>query len=671
MTHPSQTRLDRQWDAVPADRQAYYRRVYQRELKKAGATLDDAAELRVLRHLIQMYNHKALVPVGTRWAEVPNYVQASAREQRDLSLDDPQIESVRSGPPRIVGLLLLPLAGLVLLFLFNTLGNTGTNTDTVALNVTPSVTPSPTPDISPTPTPLALEEADRVIRDGEPRSSDYYPVLLQIYPDESSRSRVFVVQERQVETADWRFDPNPDVASWVSGLIVRPVLGIPFSQDNRAFMASLGTGARFDLQMNTGVIRVGAMPLRITQSLDDRRRHTYVVGKTGTGKSTLLRVLTLQDMEDGLGVCVIDPHGDLIEVILPRIPPSRSKDVILFDAADHDRPIGLNLLEARSETEKHIIVGEFIGLLKILYDPTNTGGIVGPRFQHNVRNAMLIAMSVPGYTLVEVVRILTDVRFVRDIKHHITDPLVKNYWDNQIANTSDFHRSEVLDYVVSKFSNFTGDRRMRNIIGQSETTLDFRHIMDNRKILLVNLSKGMIGPESAQFLGLILVQRLMLAALGRANMPRDQRPDFALYVDEFQNFATPMFGTMLSEGRKYGVSLTIANQYLTQLTHSMREAIFGNVGSLVSFRLGLQDALMLAPEMHPVFGADDLINLPKYTTAVKLLVDGVAARPFAMETLADWLPPDEKRAEKIRQRSRENLAATRIQLITTSSNALA
>jgi hypothetical protein len=228
--------------------------VYQRELKKAGATLDDAAELRVLRHLIQMYKHKALVPVGTRWAEVPNYVQTSAREQRDLSLDDPLIEPVRSGPPRIVGLLLLPLAGLVLLFLFNTLGSSGTNADAVALNITPSVTPSPTPEIRPTPTPLALEDADRVIRDGEPRSSDYYPVLLQIYPNASSRSRVFVVQERLVETADWRFDPNPDVASWVSGLIVRPVLGIPFSEDNRAFMASLGTGARFDLQMNTGAV---------------------------------------------------------------------------------------------------------------------------------------------------------------------------------------------------------------------------------------------------------------------------------------------------------------------------------------------------------------------------------------------------------------------------------
>jgi hypothetical protein len=228
--------------------------VYQRELKRAGATLDDAAELRVLRQLMQMYKHKALVPVGTRWAEVPHYVQASAREQRDLSLDDSLIEPVRSGPPRIVGLLLLPLAGLVLLFLFNTLGNTGTNSDAVALNVTPSVTPSPTPEISPTPTPLALEEADRVIRDGELHSSDYYPVLLQIYPNEEGRSRVFVVQERLVETADWRFDPNPDVASWVSGLIVRPVLGIPFSEDNRAFMASLGAGARFDLQMNTGAV---------------------------------------------------------------------------------------------------------------------------------------------------------------------------------------------------------------------------------------------------------------------------------------------------------------------------------------------------------------------------------------------------------------------------------
>ncbi|MCA9891437.1 MAG: hypothetical protein KC615_00545 [Anaerolineae bacterium] len=249
----TQNRLDRQWDAVPAERQAYYRRVYQRELQKANATLDDAAEMRVLRQLIAAYKQQALVPVGTRWAIVPDHIRQAAREQHEMPLEESLIQPIRSGVPRLLGLLLLPMAGLVILFLVTTFsGNDDTNA--VALDTTPSMTATVTPEISPTPTPLALEEADRVIRDGEPLSPDYYPVLLQIYPLDATRSRVFVVQERSVETADWHFDPNPDVASWVSGLIVRPVLGIPFSEENAVFIESLQVGTRFELQMNTGAV---------------------------------------------------------------------------------------------------------------------------------------------------------------------------------------------------------------------------------------------------------------------------------------------------------------------------------------------------------------------------------------------------------------------------------
>ncbi|MAU12439.1 MAG: hypothetical protein CL607_21625 [Anaerolineaceae bacterium] len=249
----TQNRLDHQWDAVPAERQAYYRRVYQRELQKANATLDDAAELRVLRQLIAAYKQQSLVPVGTRWAIVPDHIRQAAREQHEMPPEESLIQPVRSGVPRLLGLLLLPLAGLVILFLVTTFSG-GDDSSAVALDITPSMTATATPAISPTPTPLALEEADRVIRDGEPLSKDYYPVLLQIYPPDATRSRVFVVQERSVETADWRFDPNPDVASWVSGLIVRPVLGIPFSDENAAFMESLQPGTRFELQMNTGAV---------------------------------------------------------------------------------------------------------------------------------------------------------------------------------------------------------------------------------------------------------------------------------------------------------------------------------------------------------------------------------------------------------------------------------
>lgn len=404
--------------------------------------------------------------------------------------------------------------------------------------------------------------------------------------------------------------------------------------------------------LGESVIRIDGMPLRIVQGLDDRRRHTYVVGKTGTGKSTLLKYMAVQDIEAGHGVCVIDPHGDLVEDILHFIPAHRADDVILFDPSDDERPIGLNLLEASTEQERHRIVTEFIGMLMRMYDPHQTG-IVGPRFQHNVRMGMLTAMSLPECTLIEVVRALTDSQFVRDTLPFVTDPVVRNYWQKQIATTSDFHKSEILDYIVSKFNTFVGDRLVRNIVGQRHTTVDFRRLMDQRQILLVNLSKGKIGPESAQFLGLLVVQRLLITALSRADMPPEQRPDFVLYVDEFQNFATDLFGIVMSEGRKYGVAVTIANQYLTQLSHSIREAIFGNVGSIVSFRLGTQDAAALAPELYPVFSADDLLNLPKFTTCTKLLVDGVARRPFTMKTVLDSRAPNAARAALIREQSRQ------------------
>ncbi len=404
--------------------------------------------------------------------------------------------------------------------------------------------------------------------------------------------------------------------------------------------------------LGTSVTQAGSTYQPIRQSADDRRRHLYVVGKTGSGKSTLLRNLALQDMAAGHGVCVIDPHGDLVEDILQRIPKYRADDVIVFDPADEERPIGLNLLEARTDTEKHQIVTEFIGLLMRMYDP-HQQGIVGPRFQHNVRNAMLTVMSAEGNTLIEVVRALTDMRYVQELLTCVTDPLVRNYWTNQIANTTDFHKSEILDYIVSKFNRFVGDERVRNIVGQRHTTVDFRQTMDNRQILLVNLSKGKIGPENAQFLGLLVTQRLLLSALSRADMSLEKRPDFFLYVDEFQNFATDLFCTVLSEGRKYGIAATVANQYLTQLDHSVLEAVMGNVGSFICFRLGMQDANALAQEFYPVLSSDDLLNLPKYTASVKLLVDGIAAQPFVMRTVPDLSPIDSALAETVRRASRQ------------------
>ncbi|MCC7209381.1 MAG: TraM recognition domain-containing protein [Anaerolineae bacterium] len=310
--------------------------------------------------------------------------------------------------------------------------------------------------------------------------------------------------------------------------------------------------------------------------------------------------MILQDIEAGRGVCLVDPHGDLVEGVLARIPSHRTDDVVLFDPSDEDYPVGLNFLDVETETEQHRVTTEFIGLLLRMYDP-GTMGIVGPRFQHNVRNAMLTVMNSGGGTLIEVVRVVSDPEYMESLLPRVTDPIVRTYWEKQIARTSDFHKSEVLDWIVSKFNRFVGDRLVWSIIGQRTSTLDFRATMDRRRILLVNLSKAKIGPENAQFLGLLLVQSLLIAALSRADMPSAERPDFCLYVDEFQNFATDLFASILSEGRKYGIAAVIANQYLTQLERPVQEAIFGNVGSLVAFRLGIHDAPALVPEMAPVF----------------------------------------------------------------------
>jgi len=366
---------------------------------------------------------------------------------------------------------------------------------------------------------------------------------------------------------------------------------------------------------------------------DDRRRHMYIVGKTGVGKSELLKDMILQDIKAGKGVCFIDPH-DTIEKLLPLIPPERAEDVILFNPSDIDRPMGLNMLEAQTEEEKHYVVSSIVGLMYKLYDPNKTG-IIGPRFEHSIRNAMLTVMSEPGSTFVEVVRVLTDSSFVEELLPKVQDPIVRRYWTDQIAQTSDFHKSEVLDYIVSKFGRFVTNKMMRNIIGQSKSAFNFREVMDQGKILLVSLSKGRIGEENSSFLGLILVPKILVAAMSRQDIPEEKRRDFYLYVDEFQNFATPDFAQILSEARKYRLNLIVANQFIGQMDEEVKNAIFGNVGTLVSFRVGVTDANYLQHEFQPVFTEADLINVDRYNAYVKTVVNGEPVPPFSMDLTRD------------------------------------
>ncbi len=364
---------------------------------------------------------------------------------------------------------------------------------------------------------------------------------------------------------------------------------------------------------------------------DDRRRHAYILGQTGTGKSWLMTRMIIQDIYNGDGVCFIDPHGQTAEMILERIPPERVDDVIYFNAADFERPFGLNIMEYYNEQHKHQIVNSFIALLVRLFDPHNQG-YVGPMMQQAVRNSMLTAMSVEGSTLIEVVRMLQDEKWVNEKwLPLVKDELVRRYWVDQVAKTDQKTKSESLGYFISKFDKFTTNLAIRNIIGQSQSSFDFRDIMDNGKILIVNLSKGMLGEENMSFLGLILVQKMLAAALSRENVPEDQRKDFFFYADEFQNFATEEFTSILSEARKYKLNLTLAHQYIGQLPEDVKGAVFGNVGSLFITRCSNEDAQFLEPQFETYVKATDIINQGIAHYYVKMLNNNTYPSPFSLD----------------------------------------
>ena len=407
------------------------------------------------------------------------------------------------------------------------------------------------------------------------------------------------------------------------------------------------------LYVGKSVYRGISKPVYIGE--DDRRRHVYIIGKTGVGKSVLLRDMIIQDIKDGKGVAAIDPHGDLVEGILPMIPPERAEDVVYFDPSDTERPMGLNMLEAYTEEQKHYVCTSIIGLMYKLYDPQKTG-IIGPRFEHAIRNAMLTVMSEPGTSFVEVVRVLTDANYVQELLPKVQDPIVRRYWTDQIAQTSDFHKSEVFDYIVSKFGRFVTNKLMRNIIGQSKSAFDFRKVMDEGKILLINLAKGRLGEENSSFLGLIMVPKILVAAMSRQDVAEEKRRDFYLYVDEFQNFATPDFAQILSEARKYRLNLTVANQFIGQMEEEVKNAVFGNVGTLVSFRIGVTDANYLQHWFQPVFNEGDLINVDVYNAYINTIVGNKPVPPFSVDLRKDMTAQkrmeNPKVAEAILQLSR-------------------
>ncbi len=384
---------------------------------------------------------------------------------------------------------------------------------------------------------------------------------------------------------------------------------------------------------------------------DDRRRHMYMIGKTGVGKTTLFLQMIEQDIKEGRGVCYIDPNGDAILDILRVIPKSRAEDVILFDPSDANRPMGLNMLEWKRPEDRDFLVAEWLEIFYKLFDPNRTG-MVGPQFEHWGRNASLTVMSLPGGgTLIDIPRLFTDDGFREYAVSQVTDPVVLAFWNQQMAKTSDYHKSEMFNYFISKFGRFMTNDLMRNIIGQTVSSFDFREIMDSGKIFLVNLSKGKIGETNSFLLGMVLVSKLQVAAFNRADIAEADRKDFYLYVDEFQNFTTNTFKTILSEARKYRLNLNVTNQYIAQLPEDIRDAVIGNAGTLVSFRIGAQDAEFMAKEF-PNVSEQDLVNLTFATTYTKLLIGGTPTKPFSMRTIKSPTPPDQVLGEAIRQLSR-------------------
>ncbi len=361
---------------------------------------------------------------------------------------------------------------------------------------------------------------------------------------------------------------------------------------------------------------------------DDRRRHMYIIGKTGMGKTTLLENLIISDIINGEGCCYIDPHGDTAQKILDFIPSNRINDVIYFSPADTQFPIAFNIMESVEESHKHLIASGIVSIFKKQFAES-----WGPRLEYILRNTIMALLDYPGSTMLGVMRILVEKDYREKVVEKIKDPVVRSFWVNEFTKWNDRVLQEVISPIQNKVGQFLSNFLIRNIIGQVKSTIDLRDVMDNQKILILDLSKGRIGEDTMQLLGSMIVTKLYMAAMSRVDMPENERKDFYLYVDEFQNFATDSFADILSEARKYRLNLVVAHQYIEQLPETVQAGVFGNVGTLICFRVGAADAEKLVLEFAPFFTEEDLVNLPAFAIYLKLMIDGVSSDPFSAATL--------------------------------------
>jgi len=387
---------------------------------------------------------------------------------------------------------------------------------------------------------------------------------------------------------------------------------------------------------------------------DDRRRHIYIIGKTGMGKTALIKNMAIQDIQMGRGVGIVDPHGELAEEILKFIPRSRINDVIYFNPADIEYPIAFNVMEKVDFSWRHLVAAGLLGVFKKIWPD-----VWSARMEYILNNTILALLEIPNTTLLGINRMLADKDYRKKIVERITDPAIKSFWINEFAKYPDRFREEAIAPIQNKVGQFISAPLIRNIVGQVKSKIDMRKVMDEGKILIMNLSKGKIGEDPARLLGALMITKLQLAAMSRIDTPEEERRDFFLYVDEFQNFATEAFATILSEARKYRLSLVLAHQYIAQMEEVVRDAVFGNVGTIICFRVGAADAEFLEKEFLPEFSLNDLVNLPKYHIYLRLMIDGIASRPFSAITLPPFKVPEKHYEETIIRVSREKYGTSK------------
>jgi CxxC-x17-CxxC domain-containing protein len=389
--------------------------------------------------------------------------------------------------------------------------------------------------------------------------------------------------------------------------------------------------------------------------VDDRRRHMYLIGKTGMGKSTVLENMIVDDIRAGRGVAVVDPHGDLAEKIIKYVPEDRIEDVVYFNPSDMNYPIAFNLVEQVEPHLRHLVASGLIGVFQKLWADS-----WGPRLEYILRNAILAILDYPGSTLLGVVRMLSDKVYRKKVVANIKDPVVKSFWEKEFASYADKFASEAVSPIQNKVGQFLSSSFMRNIVGQVDSSINMREIMDEGKILIMNLSKGRIGEDNSALLGAMMITKIQLAAMSRVDIDESERNDFYLYIDEFQNFSTESFANILSEARKYRLNLIMAHQYIEQLDEKVKPAVFGNVGTIIVFRVGAADAEELVKEFTPVFTEEDIVNLPKYEMYLKLMIDGIASDPFSARGLPPLLKEERTEVEdKVIDYSRKKYASKR------------